>query len=464
MRSISSPWTWITLGVAALVVHPALAVLPDNLKNKELKDCVEGRKWDKEPDMSFFWSDSGAEQFADEYIDANKGSSNWTQNLYMELFPNAKHTDMACITTGSSCTFVEKCEDFNAIKKGGLYYLFVSMINFHAYMAELKSRFNEDTFLAAMDIDQIHTDLKFSGDSKSTQTRVAIINAFAGAASMGSGLTAAFPPIAAGLAVLAGIFVILGAIPYEEKKDMITDNSVAEMEKLIELISEVTLQAIDKLVGAVFGLEGQADDIIPDNMRPGKDVKNPAAQVWGFGGWLKDQPNINMDQWAKQTEVHLEQAIWWQMARIFKGIFVVIRNDLNTKDKCSGAEKGWDEKETTCYSMMNWNGNKPGTSGYYFGGANELKNIFADRNMDQVKVMKNAADCWKASNGDIGTTANEKTKPHTELFKHDDYPPCFFATTVIKGGFRSRRAGMEYTHVNLDKGWPKQEKGGYFPM
>jgi hypothetical protein len=82
-----SSWA-IVLATIAMISQPAAAVLP----NKTLPDC-KAQKFDIIPDKGTFWFDSGAEQFAEEYIIANDNHWNWTQDLYMELFPESNlHT------------------------------------------------------------------------------------------------------------------------------------------------------------------------------------------------------------------------------------------------------------------------------------------------------------------------------------------------------------------------------------
>jgi predicted oxidoreductase len=80
---------WTALAALPVIIQPAVAVLPDI----QLKDCEEGKRFDSIEDMGGLWGYSGAEQYAEAYIDANGDHSNWTQNLYMELFPDANHAN-----------------------------------------------------------------------------------------------------------------------------------------------------------------------------------------------------------------------------------------------------------------------------------------------------------------------------------------------------------------------------------
>jgi hypothetical protein len=81
MTRENSAWV-VVLVASTLLFKTATAILP----NKTLPDCV-AQKYDIIADKGKFWKDSGVEQFADAYIMANGDHSNWTQDLYMELFP-----------------------------------------------------------------------------------------------------------------------------------------------------------------------------------------------------------------------------------------------------------------------------------------------------------------------------------------------------------------------------------------
>lgn len=126
------------------------------LMEKKLPDCVSGLKYDDIKDKGKFWYDSGAEQWADEYISALEDHTQWKQELFRELFPDEDHTKYVCSAPGAKCDTGLKCgkfsstellvrdmgliycaDDFNRIGKGGLFYLFVSTTNFHAFFSQL---------------------------------------------------------------------------------------------------------------------------------------------------------------------------------------------------------------------------------------------------------------------------------------------------------------------------------------
>jgi hypothetical protein len=86
---LSTRFAWAVLAALPFCARHANAEL---LKDKKLPDCISGEKFDTIQDMGKFWWESGAEQYADEYINLNGDHSNWTQDLYMEIF-GSKHTD-----------------------------------------------------------------------------------------------------------------------------------------------------------------------------------------------------------------------------------------------------------------------------------------------------------------------------------------------------------------------------------
>ena len=80
------------LATATLLVQPAFAALPD-WKLPDCEDSGQSGRYDHIEDISGFWGRSLAEKYTDQYIKQNGDHSNWTQDLYMELFPQYDHTD-----------------------------------------------------------------------------------------------------------------------------------------------------------------------------------------------------------------------------------------------------------------------------------------------------------------------------------------------------------------------------------
>ena len=120
----------------------------------------------------------------------------------MELFDEPDQGDMSCITTGAECRMTTTCNDFNAVGKGGLYYLFQSMQNFHKYMGETRSRFTEETFVSAMGLKDVISKLRINVD-RSSKNKINVLGLLSGAMGIAAGFTG--PVGGAALGVLGGV-------------------------------------------------------------------------------------------------------------------------------------------------------------------------------------------------------------------------------------------------------------------
>lgn len=82
----------------------------DKLLAKKLPDCNSKDAYDKIKDKGKFWYDSGAEQWADEYINAQEDHTEWTQSLYRDLFnQEADATKFVCHQPGAGCEHGKTC-------------------------------------------------------------------------------------------------------------------------------------------------------------------------------------------------------------------------------------------------------------------------------------------------------------------------------------------------------------------
>ena len=175
------------------------------IKGDRLPDCQVNWFAD-EKNMGKRWSESGAEQFADAWISKRKDHSNWAQRLLMELFPDVDHSEFSCVSTGAKCNFNRECKHFNEIGKGGLYYLFVSLRNFHNFMAATRETYFEKTFVASLEVGNMATTLKINKLSDAEGFDVfGMLSSAMGIAGAVSG------PVGAGaLGVMGGIMDMLG--------------------------------------------------------------------------------------------------------------------------------------------------------------------------------------------------------------------------------------------------------------
>ncbi|KAK3314440.1 hypothetical protein B0H66DRAFT_535354 [Apodospora peruviana] len=452
MRTTLHPWRVgsITLALSVLFFfRPALAVLPDG----DLPDCEEGKRWDSKDDMGAFWGGSGADDYAVKYIDANVDHSNWTQNLYMELFPDANHADMSCVSWGSQCQLKKTCTDFNNIKKGGLYYLYVSVQNMHNFMVELGHRMEQGIILASLSTGDFKADLGIE-DPKNDDTKgyaVATLNILAGALG-GAAAPAAFagPEFAAILGAMAGVVqIIAAAVDGSHVEPTPIKNFDDDVKKAIGQLATQQWDAIDKIVGGVFGRQGSVqEDTVPKSMRR-SDIKHPAVSVFSYGVWLLDNPNMDLaDGYFEEVSKKLKQAIAWSLAWQARGSTVVLRDDLG-QDRCNNKMNAWDAEHSICYDLMNKLSNNDLIG---FPDDDALNKIWDKYGMDPMYTMRNSEDCWRThKDGD------KPIEPSANPFNGNELPKCFFAQDVHKGYFKSGK------YINLDNKFPGQESGGSWP-
>jgi hypothetical protein len=83
--------------------------IPEKLWNKKLPDCSADLSYDTMENKGSFWSESGAEQWVEEYINAQKDHSQWAQKLYKDLFPKADRTVFLCTEPGAQCHHGKEC-------------------------------------------------------------------------------------------------------------------------------------------------------------------------------------------------------------------------------------------------------------------------------------------------------------------------------------------------------------------
>ncbi|KAG9236503.1 hypothetical protein BJ875DRAFT_439374 [Amylocarpus encephaloides] len=162
-----------------------------------------------------------------------------------------------------------ECGDFNDIGKGGLYYL-LSFTNFHTYIEEMRSYFDEAISITSLSMGSIKNDLKLDGTAPEP---VNWVRMFASAFSIESAVTYTNPPLAVGLPLFDGELYV-------------------RMKTMIEEISTRSRDPFDAIISAVFGKQGHRRDDIPINMGLG-DMKNLAVQTSGCGYWLQSSFNID---------------------------------------------------------------------------------------------------------------------------------------------------------------------------
>jgi hypothetical protein len=207
-------------------------------------------------------------------------------------------------------------EDFNAIGKGGLFYLFQSLSAFHGYVSRMRALFVEAAFMTALSVDELADDMKLDGENNDQMDIYAILGA---AISMAELATGSNPAAAGALTFLGGFVGVMGEIDkpcvtlyrslstlfsfadldliFRQDPAKLGDAGKIAMNAMIKSMTTEATYQIDKIIAAVFGKQDSSQDDIPMSMRVG-GVKNPAVQVFGHGVWLQDQPNNGLPQWA----------------------------------------------------------------------------------------------------------------------------------------------------------------------
>jgi hypothetical protein len=101
-------------------------------------------------------------------------------------------------------------EDFNAIGKGGLFYLYQSLSAFQGYVTRMRALFVEEAFMTALSVDEIATDMKLDKvESKDKFDIFAILGAALSMAKIGT----IGNPIAGGaVTFLSGFVGVMGKV------------------------------------------------------------------------------------------------------------------------------------------------------------------------------------------------------------------------------------------------------------
>ncbi|KAK7438834.1 hypothetical protein Landi51_11481 [Colletotrichum acutatum] len=425
--------------------------IPKSLLNKKLPNCKSGESYDAIKDMGTFWYNSGAEQWADEYINSQPDHSNWAQNLYRELFPKKDHTKFSCQEPGAPCDHDLTCDDFNAIDKGGLWYLFQSMAAFHSFMSQLSIEFDQSIGITS---DQIGTMRQLLGIKSGAPKAPLDLASILGAAfSIGSALATPAAAVGGPLAGISGVMYLVSATGDSGGSDDAVE-ATDTIRGLLAIVAKQGFANIKAIVASTFGKQGHKQTDIPEVMRVG-GVKNPAVSVFGWGSWLRDHALNNLDDVISKMKTNLDQALIWQMARQFRGAYVVVRDDLPV-DKCTNPNNAWEADKKRCLDILAWYPKKVSQT---LGGNKDMEALWTDWNMDKLGTLRNAVECWENNNGHIG-----KTGIREGSWASETPPPCFFAMPVLKGNYSDVSKGSIWMAGNFpgQEGqagllWPKSK-------
>lgn len=100
------------VATALALVSTARATLTDELRDRKLPNCDSTLKLNDIQNKGDFWYYTGAQQYADDYINSNTDHTLWAQNLYRELLGKEIHSDFDCTTTEANCVPDAKCGKF----------------------------------------------------------------------------------------------------------------------------------------------------------------------------------------------------------------------------------------------------------------------------------------------------------------------------------------------------------------
>lgn len=106
----------------------------------------------------------------------------------------------------------KSCLDaYNKKGLGGLYYLFMSMENFHNWMTAVRGRFDESVLLTTFSLDDISNDLNLIEESKEAPDVFGMLAAAVSAVSI-VGINPALAPLAAALSATGGMLSMLSVL------------------------------------------------------------------------------------------------------------------------------------------------------------------------------------------------------------------------------------------------------------
>ncbi|KAM0433720.1 hypothetical protein ACHAQK_009156 [Fusarium lateritium] len=406
--------------------------IPDSLKNKKLPDCVNAKTYETHKDKGKFWFDSGAEQWTEDYINSLNDHSQWAQKLYVNLFDDVNLNDFICDQPGAKCDFKKSCKDFNDIGLGGLYYMFQSMSAFFQYMDNFHNQLDAELSAVAEQIHDMTDGLNIGKGAPEPLDIAAILGAAFSIISAGA---TPVPAVGGPLAGLSGIMYMIsgtaaGAVSPDEAA-----TATETIRSSVSKIKKSGTDAIATVIGAVFGRQGQSQNAIPEGMRVGDaKYKNPAVRVFGWGSWVKDNPLDGLTSTIKTMRSNLDKALLWQMGRRWRGLYVVVRDDL-PKPKCTNRNNAWDDSKGRCLDILAW---YPKEQGKTFGGNTDIYFAWDEWGMDKLATLRNTVACWENSGGKIGEMKTDvgalKTSNPYDI-------PCFFVMPTLKGNYSDIQKG-----------------------
>ncbi|KAM0488654.1 hypothetical protein ACHAP7_000697 [Fusarium lateritium] len=438
--------------------------ITDKLWNQKMPDCTSDMDYKNIADKGKWWSETGAEQWVEDYLNNQKDHTEWSGNLYRDLFKkqSVEKTLFLCNQPGAKCAHGMKCPDFNKIGKGGLYYMFNAMQNFFDWHVQLVQELDQEMDTIALHVGSMAQNLKIpDGAPKKSLDIFSIMGSAFGIAGAATGPIAA---LAGPLGAISGMMSLMSAT--QGASDVSPGNAAQTAENgakdLVTGAKDDGIKGIKKVLAAVYGMQGHPQSDIPDKMLSGDaKYKNPAVRVFGWGGWVKDDPLEGLAELVLNMRGNMDKAVLWQMARNWRGLYAVVRDDLPLA-KCTNRNNAWQSEKSRCLDILAW---YPKVEGITFGGNTDIYYAWDHWGMDKLATLKNAVECWEGNGGHVG-------KLNTEigtLSSNDPYKlPCFFTMPVLKGNYSDLGKGSLWLADNFPgqagqagKLWPKSRCDHY---
>ncbi|KAF9774990.1 hypothetical protein IL306_006935 [Fusarium sp. DS 682] len=312
--------------------------------------------------------------------------------------------------------------------------MFQSMENFFKYFDEFYDRYDSQLTLVAERVGTMRQGLSInSGGPKASLDIAAILGA---AFSIISAGVTPLPALGGPVAGLSGImYMISGTV----STDVSPNDAVEATDTIRGVVSDIKeegMKCVKTILAAVFGRQGHLQDDIPEYMRVGDaKYKNPAVRVFGWGSWVKNDPLAGLEDTMATMKSNVDKALLWQMARQWKGLYAVVRDDL-PKPKCINRNNAWDDSHGgRCLDILAW---YPKQKGQTFGGSTAIYYAWDKWGMDKLATLRSAVACWENNGGKIG-----KMKTDIGSLKNTNpYGiPCFFVMPTLKGNYSDIQKG-----------------------
>ncbi|CVL08612.1 related to chitinase [Fusarium proliferatum] len=259
------------------------------------------------------------------------------------------------------------------------------------------------------------------------QTDINIGSVLGSTFSMANAIAAPLPGVGGPLAGISGLASMIGTFTSTVGGN---DNAVDATDTLTFAVKTAAVESkrkIADIVSSVYGDFGHAQADLPKTMLVG-GADNPAIKVFGYGAWLRDSDLTDLSGAVERMSDKMNQALLWQMAILFKGFYVVIRDNLPI-NRCTHPNNTWDDRTNRCLDILSW---WPKSASGRVGGDLAMEKVWAKWNMSPLWTLRNAVECWENNGGNI---SDAKVKALQSEWANGVPRPYFFAMPVFKGNW-----------------------------